>query len=70
MKPQNPKEIMVGTKVRVIASRANPHLQGRTGTITQRYTLPRRTAFQVRFEDGGTEVLWHHELEEIHEQPS
>jgi hypothetical protein len=58
------EEALVGTRVRVSA-----HLQseqrGRVGMITGRWGHPSFVALDVLLDDGGTQLFWHHELEEI-----
>jgi hypothetical protein len=40
-------------------------LRGLEGTITGRWGSPHYLALDVLLDDGGTQLFWHHELEEI-----
>jgi hypothetical protein len=37
------------------------------GTVERTYGHPDYLAMEVRFEDGGTELCWHHELAKVEE---
>ncbi len=39
--------------------------RGKEGTITREWGHPNYAALDVLFGDGGTQLFWHHELEEI-----
>ena len=39
--------------------------KGCVGTVERTYGHPDYLAMEVRFEDGGTELCWHHELTEV-----
>jgi hypothetical protein len=39
------------------------------GTVEQRWGKPNHTALLVRLEDDRYELFWHHELEEVEEEP-
>ena len=54
----------LGMRVRVKGTYSVPELQGRVGTINQRYGGMHHPAFKVWFEDGRSELFWSHELEE------
>jgi hypothetical protein len=54
----------IGMRVRVKRTYSMPELQGQVGTINQRYGGEQSPAFEVWFEDGRSELLWSHELEE------
>ena len=54
----------VGMRVRVHEGYRKPDLRGLVGTIKQRYGNDSYAAFEVRFEDGRSELFWSYELEE------
>jgi hypothetical protein len=55
------REARVGTQVRLIdGNRRNG--KGSVGRIERTYGHPDQLAVDVRFEDGGAELCWHHEL--------
>ncbi len=39
--------------------------KGCAGVVERTYGHPDHLALEVRFEDGGTELCWHHELAEV-----
>jgi len=39
--------------------------KGRVGTVERTYGHPDYLAIEVRFEDGSSELCWHHELTEV-----
>jgi hypothetical protein len=39
--------------------------KGYVGTVERTYGHPDYLAMEVRFEDGGTELCWHHELAKV-----
>jgi hypothetical protein len=41
---------------------------GRVGTVEKAWGSPHYTAVQVRLDGGGSELLWHHEVEVIREE--
>ena len=55
------REALVGTQVRLIDG-ARRNGKGSVGTIELTYGHPDYLALDVRFEDGGAELCWHHEL--------
>jgi hypothetical protein len=57
----NSHEARVGTLVRVLDG-AKRTGKGRIGTIERTYGHPDYLAMDVRFEDGGVELYWYHEL--------
>ncbi len=60
-RPLDSREALVGTQVRLIdGNRRNG--KGSVGTIERTYGHPDYLAADVRFEDGGAELCWHHEL--------
>ena len=62
------REALVGTHVRLIdGNRRNG--RGSVGTIERTYGHPDYLAADVRFEDGGAELCWYHELAREGEAP-
>ena len=60
------RKALVGTPVRLIdGERRNG--KGSVGRIERTYGHPDYLAMDVRFEDGGTELCWHHELAKVEE---
>ena len=60
------REALVGTPVRLVdGHRRNG--KGSVGTIERTYGHPDYLALDVRFEDGGAELCWHHELAKVEE---
>jgi hypothetical protein len=58
------REARTGTVVRLIdGHRRNG--KGSVGTIERTYGHPDHLAADVRFEDGGAELCWHHELAKV-----
>ncbi len=57
------EEARIGLRVRVSDSYRKPELRGAVGTIVQRYGHPNYLALDVRFENGRSELFWHHELD-------
>jgi hypothetical protein len=51
--------------VQVIKGYRKPHLQGRIGTVKQRYGDVSYAAFDIQFGNGISELFWHHELEQL-----
>ena len=59
------EEAFIGMRVRVSDSLLRADLRGLEGTITGRWGHPSFVALDVLLGDGGTQLFWHHELEEI-----
>jgi hypothetical protein len=59
------EEACVGMRVRVRDSLPRTDLRGKEGTIAGRWVSPHYLALDVLLDDGGTQLFWHHELEEI-----
>jgi hypothetical protein len=59
------EEVEISTLAQVIKGYRKPQLQGRIGTVKQRYGDVSYAAFDIRFGDGISELFWHHELEQI-----
>jgi len=55
------REAHVGTLVRLLDGRKR-NGRGSLGRIERTYGHPDHLAMDVRFEDGGAELCWHHEL--------
>jgi len=49
-------------KVRISDGHRRPALRGLIGTINQRYGDSSYVALEVLFENGQSELFWHHEL--------
>ena len=61
------QEALIGMQVRVREDYRLAHLRGQRGTITNRWGHPNYLALDVLMDGGGSELFWHHELEEIAE---
>jgi hypothetical protein len=59
------EEALIGMRVRVRDSLLRADLKGLEGTIARRWGSPHYLALDVLLDDGGTQLFWHHELEEI-----
>ncbi len=59
------EEALIGMRVRVSDSLRRADLRGLEGTITGRWGSPHHLALDVLLDDGGTQLFWHHELEEL-----
>lgn len=59
------KVARIGTRVKVRDSLLRAELRGKEGTIAGRWGSPHYPALDVLLDDGGTQLFWHHELEEI-----
>lgn len=46
----------------------DPYLRGRVGTIKRHYGDIDYAVFEVRFDDGRSELFWHYELSEAAEE--
>ncbi len=57
------REARTGTLVRLLDGGKRGG-KGCVGTVERTYGHPDHLAMEVRFEDGGTELCWHHELAE------
>lgn len=58
-------EALLGIRVRVRNSLLRADLRGREGTILRRLGSPDYVALDVLLDDGGQELFWHHELDEV-----
>jgi hypothetical protein len=61
------EEALIGARVRVGGSGWRSEWHGLTGTITAKWGNPEHLAFDVRLDDGRTQLFWHHELEGVAE---
>ena len=52
-------------RIRVRDALLRGELRGREGTILRRLGSPDCVALDVLLDDGGQELFWHHELDEI-----
>ena len=59
------KVARIGTRVKVRNSLLRAELRGKEGTIAGRWGSPHYLALDVLLDDGGTQLFWYHELEEI-----
>ena len=57
-------EVRTGTAVRLLDG-ARRNGKGCVGTVERTYGHPDYLAMEVRFEDGSSELCWHHELTEV-----
>jgi hypothetical protein len=60
------REARIGTLVRLLDGGKRGG-KGCVGTVERTYGHPDYLAMEVRFEDGGTELCWHHELAKAEE---
>jgi hypothetical protein len=58
----------IGKRVRIRADHRSVPLRGLVGTIEKRWGNPEYIALDVMLDDGGSELFWHHELEELAER--
>jgi hypothetical protein len=58
----------IGKRVRIRQDHRSVPLRGMVGTIEKRWGNPDYVALDVMLDDGGSELFWHHELEEIAER--
>ena len=59
------EEAQIGKRVRVCADHRSMILRGLAGTIEKRWGDPHYIALDVQLDDGGQQLFWHHELEEL-----
>jgi hypothetical protein len=62
------EEAQIGKRVRIRQDHRSVPLRGMVGTIEERWGNPDYIALDVMLDDGGSELFWHHELEEIAER--
>ena len=63
-----PEEAQIGKRVRIRQEHRSSALRGRVGTIEKRWGNPAYVALDVMLDDGGSELFWYHELEELAER--
>jgi len=61
-------EARVGARVRLRPGYRKSELWGALGTIAKMWGEPHYSAVEVRLDDGRSELLWRHELEEVREE--
>jgi hypothetical protein len=61
------QEARSGTMVRVKNGYRKRHLVGMRGTVRKRWGHPDYSAVDIELEDGGSELLWFHQLEVVGE---
>lgn len=64
------EEARIGIRVRVRADHRRSEFRDRPGTIEQQYGSPHYAALEVRFENGDSQLFWHHELDELEGEPA
>jgi hypothetical protein len=65
-----PDEAQIGKRVRVRKDHRKTDFRGREGTIAERWGNPGYPALDVLLDDGGWQLFWFHELEEVDEDHS
>ncbi len=66
--PIRSEEARVGARVRVRPHYRKSGLWGALGTIAKVWGAPHYAVVEVRLDDGRSELLWRHELEEVREE--
>jgi hypothetical protein len=66
--PIRSEEARVGARVRVRPGYRKSDLWGVLGTIAKVWGAPHYAVVEVRLDDGRSELLWRHELEEVREE--
>ena len=59
------QEVQLGMLVRVSQLHRKPDYRGQTGVVQQRYGNIGYAAFDIQFQDGRSELFWHHEFDEV-----
>ena len=62
------REAHLGARVRVSYAYRKPALRGSVGSIKKLWGEPHYAAVEVRLDDGSSELLWRHEVEELREE--
>ena len=65
-----PEEAQIGKRVRVRKDHRKAELQGRVGTIAQRWGNPSHPALDVLLDEGDWQLFWYHELEPVDDDDS
>jgi hypothetical protein len=58
------EEMQIGKRVRVRHNHRMTTWRGQEGTIAKSWGDPTYSALDVDFDDGRSELFWHHELED------
>ena len=58
----------IGKRVRIRQDQRSVPLRGLVSTIEKRWGNPDYVALDVMLDEGGSELFWHHELEELAER--
>jgi hypothetical protein len=58
------EEMQIGKRVRVRHNHRMTTWSGQEGTIAKSWGDPTYSALDVDFDDGRSELFWHHELED------
>ena len=58
------QEVQLGMLVRVSQLHRKLAYRGQTGVVQQRYGNIGYAAFDIQFQDGRSELFWHHEFDE------
>ena len=62
-----PREALIGTRVKVLETDRRAELRGMSGTIEHHFGHPEYLALDVRLDDGRLELFWAHGLESAEE---
>jgi hypothetical protein len=62
-----PEEAQIGKRVRVRNDHRKTDFRGRQGMIAERWGNPGYPALDILLDDGGWQLFWFHELEEVDE---
>jgi hypothetical protein len=65
-----PEEANIGRRVRVSHDHRKTDFRGLEGTIAKRWGDPIYPALDVLLDNGGWQLFWYHELEEVDEDHS
>lgn len=58
------QDAKIGTRVRISGHFREPEMRGMTGVVLKRYGREEYLALDVLLDAGGSQLFWHHELEE------
>jgi hypothetical protein len=61
-------KVRIGTRVRVSPSYRKPGLRGAVGVVKKVWGSPHYAVVEVWLDDGRSELLWRHEVEEVREE--
>jgi hypothetical protein len=62
------EEARVGKRVRVREDHRKANLRGLKGIIVERWGNPNYVALDILLDEGGWQLFWYHELEEVGEE--